>query len=323
MAEPRVSVVTPFYNTAPWLAGCIESVLAQRYSNFEYLLVNNHSTDGSREIAERYARRDERVRLIDNPAFVGQVENYNGALAQIAADSKYVKMAQADDALYPECLQRMVEVAERDARIGIVGGYFVRGAKLAGEGVPHDAWRTTGHDACRLVLRDKIFPFGSPSAVLYRADLVRARQPFYATGRYHEDTEALFEILLEHDFGFVHQICTFLRADNGISARAAAFNPGWLDYLITIERYGPKLLPEEELKSLWNREWNDYLGFLAMLYFKRDRAAFEYHRKGLLTIGREVRPLELWPHALKRVAGLLLNPLSTAQRLLQAQRPRG
>ena len=54
--EPRVSVVTPFYNTAEYLAECIESVLAQTYTNFEYILVNNKSTDGSREIAERYLK---------------------------------------------------------------------------------------------------------------------------------------------------------------------------------------------------------------------------------------------------------------------------
>src|SRR6185503_16132381 len=96
--RPLVSVVTPFYNTAPYLAGCIESVLAQTHRDFEYLLVNNKSTDGSREIAARYSAQDSRLRVIDNPAFVGQVENYNGALAHISPASRYVKIVQADDA---------------------------------------------------------------------------------------------------------------------------------------------------------------------------------------------------------------------------------
>ena len=61
-----VSVVTPFYNTAAYLEECIESVLAQTYRDFEYLLVNNKSTDGSREIAARYAAKDPRLRLLDN-----------------------------------------------------------------------------------------------------------------------------------------------------------------------------------------------------------------------------------------------------------------
>ena len=85
MPQPVVSVVTPFYNVAPYLAECIESVLAQTFVDFEYLLVNNQSTDGSREIAAAHAARDPRIRLIDNQRFVGQVENYNGALAHVDA----------------------------------------------------------------------------------------------------------------------------------------------------------------------------------------------------------------------------------------------
>src|SRR5262245_47486686 len=98
---PRVSVVTPFYNTERYLEECIRSVLGQTYTEFEYLLVDNWSTDRSREIAADYARQDARIRLVRNPVFVGQVENYNGALAQIAPESSYCKLVQADDWLYP------------------------------------------------------------------------------------------------------------------------------------------------------------------------------------------------------------------------------
>ena len=61
---PLVSVVTPFYNTAAWLTECIESVLAQTYHNWEYILVDNCSADGSTEIARRYAKTDSRIRYV-------------------------------------------------------------------------------------------------------------------------------------------------------------------------------------------------------------------------------------------------------------------
>ena len=52
-SQPLVSVVTPFYNTADYLGECIESVLRQTYENWGYVLVDNCSTDGLSEIAER------------------------------------------------------------------------------------------------------------------------------------------------------------------------------------------------------------------------------------------------------------------------------
>src|SRR5271167_4723106 len=95
---PFVSVVTPFHNTKDYLAECIESVLRQTYCNWEYILVNNCSTDRSVEIAEHYVRlHPDRLRLEHNAVFVSQVQNYNQALRLISARSKYCKFVQADD----------------------------------------------------------------------------------------------------------------------------------------------------------------------------------------------------------------------------------
>ena len=105
MAAPVVSVVTPFYNTAQWLGACIESVLSQRFTEFEYLLVNNCSTDGSAEIAREYARLDSRIRVIDQLEFLSQSRNFNSALRSISPESRYCKMILADDLLFPCCLQ--------------------------------------------------------------------------------------------------------------------------------------------------------------------------------------------------------------------------
>src|SRR5690242_9640140 len=93
---PLVSVVTPFYNTAAYLSECIESVLNQTYPNFEYILADNRSTDGSFGIAESYARLDQRIRLIRYPEFVAQLPNYNRALREISKTSQYCKIVQAD-----------------------------------------------------------------------------------------------------------------------------------------------------------------------------------------------------------------------------------
>lgn len=63
----KVSVVTPFFNEAGHLPECIESVLGQSHADFEYILVDNHSCDGSSEIAREYERKDNRVRVLRPP----------------------------------------------------------------------------------------------------------------------------------------------------------------------------------------------------------------------------------------------------------------
>src|SRR6185503_11552917 len=244
--EPRVSVVTPFYNTAPYIAACIESVLGQTHSNFEYLLVDNRSTDGSRDIAARYAARDGRIRLIDNAEFLGQLANFNRALDQVDPASRYVKMLLADDVLFPDALSRLVEAAERDPRTGLVAAYYLHGDRVDGSGLPLGVSSLPGREALRRTFLAPCFLVGTPSTVLYRADIVRSRRPFF-TDRLHADTEAAYEILLEHHLGFVHQVLSFVRTDNeSISSAVRDFFPIGLDNLIVVERFGRAVLSPAE-----------------------------------------------------------------------------
>src|SRR5262245_45925154 len=117
---PLVSIITPFYNTEAYLAECIQSVVAQTYPNWEYILVNNQSTDSSRSIAERFAAKDGRFRLIDTPKHLGQVENFEASLRYMSPESKYCKLVLADDWIFPDCVERMVTLAEANPTVGIV-----------------------------------------------------------------------------------------------------------------------------------------------------------------------------------------------------------
>src|SRR5215468_3228733 len=101
MNRPLVSIVTPVYNGGQYLAKCIESVLAQTYEAFEYIIVNNCSTDCSLEVAKEYERKDKRVRVQTNSKFVGLIENHNIAFRSISEDSTYCKVVCADDWIYP------------------------------------------------------------------------------------------------------------------------------------------------------------------------------------------------------------------------------
>ena len=103
-SEPLVSVVTPVYNGEPYLAQCIESVLAQTYHNWQYTIFNNCSTDRSLEIAQAYAASDPRIVVKTSDTFLTQSRSLSTALSSIAPESKYCKMVFGDDRIFPRCV---------------------------------------------------------------------------------------------------------------------------------------------------------------------------------------------------------------------------
>src|ERR1700745_1608598 len=135
-SQPLVSVVTPVYNGGHYLAECVESVLAQTYQNWECTIVNNCSTDGTLKIAQYYAARDPRIRIHNNQKFLNAVANHNHALRQISPESKYCKVVFGDDWLFPECVERMVALAEANPSVGIVGAYGLQGSTVMWTGLP-------------------------------------------------------------------------------------------------------------------------------------------------------------------------------------------
>jgi glycosyltransferase involved in cell wall biosynthesis len=315
--EPLVSVVTPFYNTADHLAECVESVLAQGYRNFEYVLVNNCSTDASVEIVERYVRRDSRLRLVHTDRFLTQLQNYNGALQRISPASRYVKMVQADDSIFPQCLEEMVTLAEANPSVGVVSSYRMVGPNPWPKGLPHTKTVMSGRDACRLCLIDNLSLFGSQTTVMLRADLVRARHPFFHEDRFFSDSDVCYEILREADFGFVHQILSFTRIeDESAWGRSLDYRPLVLDRLIRLVSYGPLYLSAEENARITAEHERFYRRLLAEAWLVRREPAFwDYHRKGLQAIGRDINRAQLLRDAVPVVLHYLMRPQTVASRL--------
>src|SRR3974377_1559809 len=95
--QPLVSVLTPVYNGAEFLAECIESVLAQTYTSWDYTIIDNCSSDESLAVAQSYAARDHRIRVVRNERFLPIIQNHNNAIRQISPASKYCKFVFADD----------------------------------------------------------------------------------------------------------------------------------------------------------------------------------------------------------------------------------
>ena len=294
VTRPLVSVVTPFYNTAPYLAECIESVLAQTYFNFEYILMDNCSTDGSYEIADSYAARDPRIRLIRCSEFVPMLKNYNRALRAISEASEYCKIVQADDYIFPNCLQSMLQAFEQSPSIGLVSSYRLFGDAVHGSGYPYPAPMFPGKECGRWFLRTRspLFigtnPFGSQTTVMYRSSLVRDHSPFYDESLPHADLEKAMEILQEWDFGFVHQVLSFSRVqDESATSSLLKFWPYALDRYIIAQRHAPIFLEHNESARLMKNSKRAYYTVLAReaLHFP-GHAFWQYHKDGLNSIGQ-------------------------------------
>jgi len=320
--RPFVSVVTPFYNTEDYLGEAIESVLAQTYPHFEYILQNNCSTDSSREIAERYAARDPRIRLVHTATLVPQLRNYNQALRQISPDARYFKMVQADDWIFPRCLEEMVAVAEANPSVGVVSSYRMVGKGVGPSGLPFSRTLMSGREVGRLNLIEDLFLFGSQTTVLVRADIVRARHPFYAEDHYFADSDAIYEILVDHDFAFVHQVLSFSRLDSeSIGGRLKSYNALMLDRLIRLKSFGRAYLSDEELARYLGEHELAYRRFLAEAWLRRREPEFwEFHRKGLAAIGESIDTSRFARDAVAVVLHYAMSPRVVAQALVRRAR---
>jgi glycosyltransferase involved in cell wall biosynthesis len=278
--EPLVAVVTPVYNGAPWLAECIESVLGQTHQNWTYLIADNCSTDGSGEIADSYAASNSRITVHRHTTHKPAIPNWNRTLTLIPPEAAYCKMVLADDAIYPTCLQRMVEIAEEYPSVGVVSAYERRGDDVALVGLPEDVRFFPGRELCHRVLTTGGYFFGTPTSTLLRADLVRARVPAFYNEDYvarepedaerlerlwpadrsvfvhlHADSEVCYALLAEHDFGFVHEVLTYSRMHPASitsrwTARVGTWTPGML---ATMLRYSRCFLDDREQRWILRR----------------------------------------------------------------------
>lgn len=117
--RPAVSVLVTVYNRKAYLAACLDSILASTWQDFEVVVVDDMSTDGSAELAERYAGSDTKIKFHRNQQNLGDYPNRMKA-AELAR-GKYLKYVDSDDLIYRHSLAIMVEAMEAnpDAALGV------------------------------------------------------------------------------------------------------------------------------------------------------------------------------------------------------------
>ena len=310
MPQPFVSVVTPVYNDDPYLEQCIRSVLSQTHSDFEYIICDNHSTDRSGEIARDLAATDPRVRVVTPPDFLPQQKNFNFALREMSPQARYCKMLASDDWMFPECVERMTALAEAHENVGLVSSYRLIEAAPDCFGVPVDRSVFPGREAARWQILGTAYPFGTPSTVLYRAARVREALPvFFPENRFYFDLDAAFRILRKHDFGFVHQVLSFSRYQQGAIMDEANQLHTWpLMHYVTAEEHGRDFLEPDEFQRHYGRVSAELYRTLGEVWLKdrvrrrKRKDIWDFQRKHLASIGRQIHGRELAKGAVR--AGL-------------------
>jgi glycosyltransferase involved in cell wall biosynthesis len=157
-AKPLISVVMPVYNALPFLDESISSILNQTFCDFEFVILDDASTDDSTARLRDWAARDERIRLHDSATRLGLSRSSNAVVSQ--ARGAIVASMDADDIAHPDRLRRQWEVLQSNPDIVVVGtlcnGIDARGREVR----PRDRWR--------LVRRSGYIPFPHGSAMFRR-----------------------------------------------------------------------------------------------------------------------------------------------------------
>ncbi|MFC5993825.1 glycosyltransferase [Pseudonocardia hispaniensis] len=189
LPQPSVSVCIPVYNGERFLAETIRSVLDQTYRDFELVLLENASTDGSMEVIRSFA--DPRIRVERNATTLSQPDNWNRVIELCRAP--LIKLVCADDLLHPRCLELQVGPMEADPGLAVVAARRHMIDEQSRVIVPRRGLGgllgvRTGVEVARKVVRNGANPIGEAGGVLFRRD------HFFAAGGWRSDRRLIMDL---------------------------------------------------------------------------------------------------------------------------------
>ena len=247
---PEVSVCIPTYNYAQYIAGCIQSVQAQTYDDWELIVVDNRSSDNTEDVVRAF--QDPRIRFYKNEQNLGLVRNWNRCMS--LATGKYVSILPADDYYLPRMLERSVAMLDAHAESGFTHSSFHR---VDGQGNLIDTkqyweidWVMPGLDALRRLL---LHCYIVPPSVVMRRDCLGRIGGFDETFRYTIDWVMWTRMALKYDVGYIAEPLACERAGHAssVTIRQVKTRPK----VVTSE--GLRLLQEVFAKLPDTHDWRE------------------------------------------------------------------
>ena len=188
-----ISIIIPVYNVEKYLPQCIDSVLAQSYRNFELILVDDGSPDGSPSICDRYACKDNRVKVIHQQNSGVSTARNNGI---DNAKGEWITFIDSDDFVESDYLERF-QAGKDDADLIVQGleyydnrnGSFFKQVKVETITLEQDNFK-------HIIERNDLLRLGYPVAKTYRRSLLSDKIRFNTSISFHEDHIFVFEAMM-------------------------------------------------------------------------------------------------------------------------------
>lgn len=189
-SAPKVSILTPFKNTEKYISECLDSILDQGFSNWELIIIDDHSTDKSKEIVHSYSNKEKRIKLFTN---IGKGIIPALQLAYSKATGDLITRMDSDDIMTPNKLEWMVNALKKNGKGYLAVGqvnYF--SSKGISDGYDrYEKWLNTltleGRNY-EEIYKECVIP--SPCWMAYREDFEKC-DAFYPN-RYPEDYDLTF-----------------------------------------------------------------------------------------------------------------------------------
>ncbi len=214
MAEtehPTVSIAIPLYNCESHIRETIKSVLAQTYSNFELIVLDDQSTDQSADIVKSI--KDPRIRYELNPERLGFFGNWNRCLDEMSGT--YCKLLPHDDPMKPSCIEEQVRVLETYPDVELVhcartiidpaGNILARRGPRESEGVKESS------DSLKRIVRSGTNLIGEPASVMFRRATMKRIGGFSDADMYSIDVEFWSRLLGEGKRYYIDKFLTSFR----------------------------------------------------------------------------------------------------------------
>jgi glycosyltransferase involved in cell wall biosynthesis len=213
--EPLVVIGVPVYNGEKYIIDALESIKIQTYKNFKCHIVNNASTDRTEQLVQEFVTSDPRFKLHSYNEFIDITGNWNRTVQYIDEETKYFKVVQADDVIFPDSLNCHVTLMEKYPGAGLASSYRMIGDRPKGYGLDYfkgNCWN--GKEMLLKHLKNEASVIGSNTQNFYRVEHLK-KLPFYPEiflrDDLHFDNRLAYELMLISDLVFSFSITSLTR----------------------------------------------------------------------------------------------------------------